>query len=180
MEPGLTEQRRETSAVLTLQRERRLFMGLLEDLIAGMLQGQGTGQGTGQAPGQAPGQPQPQLNQNQLGGLLQAAVAMLSDPRTGGIEGLMKRFQEAGLGDVIGSWVGPGQNQPVQPTQLERIFPTEVDQMSRQAGLPPQQGGSILAQILPQLIDQLTPKGQVPQQGQLGDLGSQLLKSLLR
>lgn len=155
-------------------------MGLLEQLIAGMLQGQAQGQAPD--PGQAPGQPQgqPQLNRNQLGGLLQAVIAMLSDPRTGGLEGLAKRFQDAGLGDVISSWIGTGQNRPIDPTQLERAFPNEVNQMSREAGLPPQQGGSILAQLLPQLIDQLTPKGQVPQKNQMGDLAGQLLKSLLR
>jgi uncharacterized protein YidB (DUF937 family) len=60
------------------------------------------------------------------------------------------------------------------------MFPGEVTQMSQQAGLPPQQGGAILAQILPQLIDQLTPRGQVPRQDQMSDLTGQLLKSLLR
>jgi uncharacterized protein YidB (DUF937 family) len=150
-------------------------MGLLEQLVAGMLaQGQGQGQTAGPSPGQ------PQLNQNQLGGLLQALVALLNDPRTGGIDGLAKRFQDAGLGDLIGSWIGTGQNRPIEPSQLERMFPTEVTQMSQQAGLPPQQGGSILAQLLPALIDQLTPTGQVPQQSQMGDLTGQLLKSLPR
>ena len=96
-------------------------MGLLEDLLAGMLQGQGQAQ----APGQQPARPQ--INQNQLGGLLQAIVAMLNDPRMGGLEGLIKRFQEAGLGDVISSWIGTGQNRPIHPAQLERMFPTEVD-----------------------------------------------------
>jgi uncharacterized protein YidB (DUF937 family) len=60
------------------------------------------------------------------------------------------------------------------------VFPDEVTQMSQKAGLPPREGGSILAQILPQLIDQLTPKGQIPPQNQMGDRAGQLLKSLLR
>jgi uncharacterized protein YidB (DUF937 family) len=81
---------------------------------------------------------------------------------------------------VISSWIGTGQNRPIDPTSLERMFPNEVTQMSEQAGLPPQQGGSILAQILPQLIDSLTPRGQVPQQSQMGDLTGQLLRNLLR
>ncbi len=155
-------------------------MGLLEQLIAGMLQGQGQAPGQAQAPGQGRMPGGSPINQNQLGSLLQAVVAMLSDPRTGGLDGLIKRFQEAGLGDVINSWVGTGQNRPIDPSSLERMFPTEVTEMSRQAGMPPQQGGSILAQILPQLIDQLTPKGQVPQQSQMGDVAGQLLKNLLR
>jgi len=150
-------------------------MGLLEQLIAGMLTPE---QGQGQIPGQPASQPQ--VNQSQVGGLLQALVAMLNDPRTGGIEGLAKRFQEEGLGGLINSWIGTGQNRPIEPSQLERMFPNEVTQMSQQAGLPPQQGGSILAQLLPALVDQLTPRGQVPQQSEMGDLTGQLLKSLLR
>jgi uncharacterized protein YidB (DUF937 family) len=150
-------------------------MALLDDLLTGMLnQAQGQPAGQGQVPGQAP------VNQAQLSGLLQAVIAMLNDPRVGGLEGLANRFRQAGLGDVISSWIGTGQNQPIDPGQLGRVFPNEVTQMSEQAGLPPQQGGSILAQILPQLIDQLTPRGQVPQQNQLGDLAGQLLKSMVR
>src|SRR5262245_45525218 len=68
-------------------------MGLLEDLLAGMLQGQGQAQ----APGQQP-MPGSQITRAQLGSLLAAVVAMLNDPRTGGLEGLIRRFQEAGLG----------------------------------------------------------------------------------
>jgi uncharacterized protein YidB (DUF937 family) len=139
-----------------------------------LTQGQGQTVGQSKIPGQAP------VNRGQLSGLLEAVIAMLNDPRVGGLEGLANRFQQAGLGDVISSWISTGQNQPIDPGQLGRVFPNEVTQMSQQAGLPPQQGGSILAQILPQLIDQLTPRGQVPQQNQLSDLTGQLLKSLRR
>jgi uncharacterized protein YidB (DUF937 family) len=55
-------------------------------------------------------------------------------------------------------------------------MPDDVTNISRQAGLGAQQGGSVLAQLLPQLIDRLTPNGRVPQQDQMG----QLLQSLLR
>lgn len=164
-------------------------MGLLDDLLASVLQGATQGQAPAQAPGQAPapgrtqGQPAPgqmPFDRTQLAALVTAVITMLNDPRVGGIDGLLKRFQQAGLGDLMDSWIGTGQNRPIDPGRLEQVFPDEVTQMSRQAGLPPQQGGSILAQILPQLIDQLTPSGRVPQQNQMADLGSQLLKSLLR
>jgi uncharacterized protein YidB (DUF937 family) len=146
-------------------------MALLDDLLNSMLdQGQG-GAGRPQA---AP------VNQTQLGGLAQAVITMLNDPRVGGIDGLMRRFQEAGLGDVASSWIGTGQNRPIDPSQLERVFPDDVTRMAQQVGLPPQQGGSLLAQLLPALIDQLTPQGRVPQQNQMSDLTGQLLKSLLR
>jgi uncharacterized protein YidB (DUF937 family) len=76
----------------------------------------------------------------------------------------------------VSSWVGTGQNQPIDPRQLQQAMPDDVTNISRQAGLGTQQGGSVLAQLLPQLIDRLTPNGRVPQQDQMG----QLLQSLLR
>lgn len=151
-------------------------MGLLDELLAGMLsqgglqgvpqQAQPDARQTGQAP----------VTQGQLAGLAQAAIAMLNDPRVGGIQGLAQRLQQAGLGDVVNSWIGTGQNRPVDPRELQEALPGEVTDISRQAGVPPQQAGSLLAQLLPRLIDHLTPNGQVPQQDQMG----QLLKSLLR
>jgi uncharacterized protein YidB (DUF937 family) len=80
----------------------------------------------------------------------------------------------------MSSGIGTGQNQAIDPTQLERTMPDEVTEVSRRAGVPPQQGGSLLAILLPQLIDRLTPQGRVPQQDQMSQLGSQLLQSLLR
>ena len=157
-------------------------MGLLDDLLAGMLsQGglQGGPQGgtvTGQVdPSQAG---QPQITRSQLAGLAQAAIAMLNDPLVGGIDGILRRCQQAGLGDIVSSWIGTGQNQPIDPRQLQQAMPDETTNVSRQAGLGEQQGGSVLAQLLPYLIDKLTPNGRVPQQDQMGQLSAQLLQSL--
>jgi hypothetical protein len=69
-------------------------MGALEDLIAAMLQGQGQVPGQAQAPGQGQIPGGPPINRDRLGGLLQAIVAMLSDPRTGGLEGLIRRSRK--------------------------------------------------------------------------------------
>jgi uncharacterized protein YidB (DUF937 family) len=151
-------------------------MGLLDDILAGILSqdrpqaGPQTGQAAPQPAGQA------QITQAQLAGMAQAVIAMLNDPRVGGLQGLLQRLQQAGLGDVVSSWVGTGQNQPIDPRQLQQAMPDDVTNISRQAGLGAQQGGSVLAQLLPQLIDRLTPNGRVPQQDQMG----QLLQSLLR
>jgi len=159
-------------------------MGLLDDLLAGMLSqgglqgGPGGGAVTGQVDPRQAGQPQ--ITQSQLSGLVQGAIAMLNDPRIGGIDGILRRCQQAGLGDVVSSWIGTGQNRPVDPGQLQEAMPDEITNISRQAGLGSQQGGSVLAQLLPYLIDRLTPNGRVPQQDQMGQLSSQLLQSLLR
>jgi uncharacterized protein YidB (DUF937 family) len=163
-------------------------MGLLDDLLAGMLSqgGLGSGPQTGPQSGSPAGQPdprqpdQPQITRSQLAGLAQAAIAMLNDPRVGGIDGILRRCQQAGLGDIVSSWIGTGQNQPIDPRQLQEAMPDEVSDVSRQAGVGTQQGGSVLAQLLPYLVDRLTPNGRVPQQDQMGQLSTQLLQSLLR
>ena len=151
-------------------------MGLLDELLAGMLS-QGGLQGASRSDQPDPRQPgQGQINQGQLSGLAGAVIAMLNDPRVGGFQGLLRRFQQAGLGDVVSSWVGTGQNQPIDPRQLQEAMPDDVTTISRQSGLGAQQCGSVLAQLLPQLIDRLTPNGRVPEQDEIG----QLLQGLRR
>ena len=150
-------------------------MGLLEQLLGSLL---GQGQPSqGPDPGQVAGG---QMNEDQLSGLVRAVITMLNDPRVGGLQGLAQRFQQGGLGDILNSWVGTGQNQPIDPGDLSQILGRDqLNQMSKQAGVPPQQGSSVLAVLLPQIIDRLTPQGQVPQQDQLAQSGATLLKNLL-
>jgi uncharacterized protein YidB (DUF937 family) len=118
---------------------------------------------------------------DQLGGLGAALVRMLSDRQSGGFQGLIDAFQRNGLGDVVGSWISPGQNTEISESQLEQVLGRDrVDDLTRQAGLSPQQGRPALAALLPQLIDKLTPDGHAPDDSQLGSLGSQLLSALRR
>ena len=87
----------------------------------------------------------------------------------GGLGGLVSKMQQGGLGDVVGSWVGTGQNLPVQPHQLGNALGHDtVTSMAGQLGLNNNDLLGQLAQMLPQVVDRLTPHGQVPQ----GDLGS--------
>jgi uncharacterized protein YidB (DUF937 family) len=145
-------------------------MGLLEQLLASVL-------GQSQVnPGQVGAG---RVDQSQVSGLAQAVIAMLNDPRVGGLQGLAQRFQQNGLGGILDSWVSTGQNQPIDPNSLQQVLGRDrVTQMAQQAGVPAQQGSSLLAVLLPQLIDQLTPQGQMPQQNQLAQAGASLLKNL--
>jgi uncharacterized protein YidB (DUF937 family) len=137
-------------------------MGLLDQVLGSVLGGNAQGG----------------VTQQHASGMAEALVAMLNDPRTGGIEGLMRRFQQGGLGDVFSSWVGTGQNQPISADDLSRVLGQgQLSQISQQANVPPQQAPSLLAQLLPVLIDQLTPRGQVPPQNQLGDTLASVLGS---
>ena len=159
-------------------------MGLL-DIVGGVLGGQpGQGQGGGLGDLAAMlGQGGAGAQGGGQGGqaaLLQLVLGMLANNgQGGGLGGLMERFQSAGLGEQMNSWVGTGQNLPVSPEQLGSVFgQDQMAQMAEKMGLSTGDLGAQLSQLLPQAVDQLTPGGQAPAGG-LGDLGD-LLGQLMR
>jgi uncharacterized protein YidB (DUF937 family) len=80
----------------------------------------------------------------------------------GGVQGLVSRFEQNGLGPTIKSWVGTGPNQPVSPEQLHQaIGPSVMAALAAKAGLSPQDLASKLAMVLPKAVDALTPTGKV-------------------
>jgi uncharacterized protein YidB (DUF937 family) len=88
----------------------------------------------------------------------------------GGLGGLINAFQRNGMGDQMQSWIGTGQNMPISPDQLQQVLGQgTIGQIAQQLGLSPQASASGLSELLPQLIDRLTPNGQAPQ-GDLGDI----------
>ncbi|HBY61688.1 MAG TPA: hypothetical protein DEH78_17845 [Solibacterales bacterium] len=98
----------------------------------------------------------------------------------GGLGGLVSAFQKGGLGDVVNSWVGVGQNLPISPEQLQGVLGSDaIGGLASKLGLSPEAAGSQLSQLLPTLIDQLTPNGQMPAAGNLLELGAGLLKGFL-
>jgi uncharacterized protein YidB (DUF937 family) len=87
----------------------------------------------------------------------------------GGLAGLVAKFQQAGLGEAVGSWVGTGQNLPVSADQISSALGSDtVARLAEQAGLGHGDVAHQLSQMLPQLVDKLTPNGQMPQGGDLG------------
>ena len=86
----------------------------------------------------------------------------------GGLDVLINQFKQSGLEDVINSWIGVGQNQPVSPNQLRQVLGNEtVNNLSRQTGAPQEDLLSQLSKYLPGVIDRLTPNGQVPSDAEL-------------
>lgn len=117
--------------------------------------------------------------QRQSRGLAEGLLDLLQHDKGGGIDWLRERFQQSGLGDVVASWIGTGQNRPVSPEQLNAALGREqVEALSRKAGLSPDQGAGILSRYLPEFIDKLTPEGQVPEKSQLSTLGKVILGGL--
>jgi len=119
------------------------------------------------------------------GDLLGAVIGMLGQGGAsgglGGLGGLVSKFEQAGLGHIVNSWVGTGANHAVTADQLGGVLGSDtVANLARQLGLNPQDALGQLTQVLPQVVDKLTPQGQIPHGdiGGMGDLGN-LLGGLL-
>ena len=109
------------------------------------------------------------------GVLLQQLVAMLSKP--GALQQLMGSFQGAGLENILQSWVGTGQNLPISPDQVKQVLGSgKVAELAKSAGISESETASSLSGLLPQVIDKITPGGNVPAQGELGNLMGSLGK----
>jgi uncharacterized protein YidB (DUF937 family) len=113
--------------------------------------------------------------------LLNAVVGMLANgSQQGGLGGLVQGFEQAGLGHLVSSWIGSGQNLPVSADQLSQVLGGAggtLGQLAQQTGLSHGDLAGQLSQMLPEVINHLTPSGQAPQGG-LGDVAS-ILSSLL-
>lgn len=143
-------------------------MGLLDSVVGSVLGGAQSG-GAGGLDG---------------GGLASVLGELLgNDGAHGGLDGLFAKFNQAGLGPLIASWIGSGANLPVSGDQLHDVLGRDaMSGMAQRMGIDPGQLAGQLAQVLPGLIDQLTPHGQAPAGGlgSSGDLMGSLLGSLLK
>ncbi|MBK8092359.1 MAG: DUF937 domain-containing protein [Verrucomicrobiaceae bacterium] len=131
------------------------------------------------------------LAKNVLGGMLggnsggqqQDPAAMLSGllNQSGGLQGLMGQFQKAGLGDQFSSWVGTGENQPVNADQVQNALGGDAIQgLASKLGLNAGSLTPLLAQFLPLVIDKLTPKGQIEQNEPGADQLQNVLGSVMK
>jgi uncharacterized protein YidB (DUF937 family) len=119
-------------------------MGLLDELLGGVMGGM-TG-GAGRAQPQNP--------------LLQIALQLLQ--QNGGLEGILGRFQQAGYADQAQSWISTGENRPISADDLQQVLGQgQLGQIAQQLGLGQREAADGLASMLPQVIDRMTPQGQV-------------------
>ena len=148
-------------------------MGLLDTVIGALAGGPGGVQATQGEPGTQ-------------GALLNAVIGMLANKGGGpagdgggGLGDLVGRFTQGGLGDVIGSWIGHGQNAPISGDQLGNVLGADtLGKLAARLGLSQGEVAGQRSQMLPQVIDRLTPNGQVPSGGLggIGDILAQLAK----
>ncbi len=112
--------------------------------------------------------------------LVNAIMGVLGNQQSGGLEGLVQQFTGKGLGQIINSWVGTGENLPISPEQIQKgLGSNTLNQIASQAGVAPGDIASHLSKLLPQVVDKLTPEGKIPQ-GDVMTQGMDLLKSLLK
>src|SRR6266478_8680395 len=90
----------------------------------------------------------------QHAGALGMLLEYINSPQVGGIAGLQQMFQEKGLGGVVASWIGTGQNLPVSADQLQRVLHCDALQnIAAKMGMDQGQVTSVLSQMLPNVVD---------------------------
>lgn len=120
-------------------------MGLF-DAIVGAIQGQASGANSAQ------------------GDLLGSVMGMLNDPKVGGLSGLVEKFTQGGLGEQVASWVSTGKNLPVSAEQIQSaLSSTGLHDIAAKFGINTTDMAAQLSNLLPQVIDKLTPDGKVPE-----------------
>ena len=89
----------------------------------------------------------------------------------GGLGGLLDKLQKGGLGNAANSWVGSGPNQPVSPGQLgSALGPDIIKTIAQRSGLSEEEITKQLSQVLPGVVDKLTPQGRLPTMAELSEM----------
>ena len=134
-----------------------LLDGVLGNLVGGLLGGQPPQGAQAQSP------------------LLEMALRLLQ--QNGGLQGVLGKFEQAGLGQQAQSWISAGQNLPIDAGAISKIFGQgQLGEIAQQLGITHEQAAGQLAQALPQVVDKLTPQGQIPENH--SDLVNQALAML--
>jgi uncharacterized protein YidB (DUF937 family) len=135
--------------------------GGLQDVLGGMLGGGSAGGGTG----------------TKAGGMNLGAVAAVLAPlvmkllKGGGLQKLVQNAQANGLASEADSWVGTGPNQQVSGDQMKKVVGDDaVQQVAQEAGISEDEAAGVLAQVVPQVVNGLSPNGQLPSDDDLDQL----------
>jgi|GEM_PF-142009 len=110
---------------------------------------------------------------DKAGTLLSGLLSLITNQETGGFGGFINRFKDAGLGDVATSWIGGGDNTEFSNEQIESALGSDaIGNIAEQAGIDKEKATSALGFMLPQVVDSLTPNGEIPDhEGLLSKVG---------
>jgi len=136
-------------------------MGILDEMAKGLL-GKVLGGGSSQNP------------------LMDIVLGLITNPQTGGLQGLIQTFKEKGLGNAMSSWISTGENQPVSGDQIQHALGGNfIQQIAEQLGSSKSEVSGSLSNLLPEIIDKLTPSGTLPEGDALNQGLNRLKKDLL-
>ena len=107
---------------------------------------------------------------DKAGGLLAAVLGMIADPASGGFGGFIDKFKNAGMGDLVSSWIGTGDSQPMTSEQVTAALGDKtIDSVAKTAGIDGSTAATAMAGMIPQVVDSLTPDGNMPDESGLLD-----------
>jgi len=122
-------------------------MGLLDSIA---------GQVSGALAGAAGGQSHP--------GLMEVVTTLLTNAQGGGLQGLVQQFEQQGLGHLVQSWIGTGENLAITPDQVQAVLgEPHIQAVASKLGLSAADVTNQLAGLLPHAVDSVTPGGAMPQ-----------------
>jgi uncharacterized protein YidB (DUF937 family) len=110
-------------------------------------------------------------------------VLSMVNNHPGGLPALVQGFEQNGLGGVVNSWMASDvPNQPVSGAQVQNVLGSQqLQDLAAKLGVSPEVASGLAAQVLPGIIDHLTPNGQVPAGGSnLMELGEGLLRNFMK
>ena len=124
--------------------------GGLGDLLGGLTGGGSSGGGGSSMAGMA--------------GLAAAMAPMVGGfLKSGGLDKLLSGFKEEGMEKEAASWVGTGTNEPISAKQVEQVVDSDkIDEVATELGVSHDQAATVLADVIPGVVDAVTPAGQVP------------------
>jgi uncharacterized protein YidB (DUF937 family) len=110
-----------------------------------------------------------------------AAMGLLGSGGASGLTGLLDKLSAGGLGDQVQSWVGSGPNEKITGPQLAQAMDKEnLHKVAQEAGVSDDEAANGLAEMLPDVVNQLTPDGKLPDMGQLDDMIGGLVKQFTK
>lgn len=114
-------------------------------------------------------------------GLLNHLIDFLHRPETGGLQGLILKFEKAGLGPQIQSWIGTGKPLPITPDEVTRALRSEeIAELATKAGVSTEQASRQISELLPQAIKHFAPDAKLPGARVFGDVATSLEEKFIK
>ncbi|MEN0616323.1 YidB family protein [Klebsiella indica] len=109
---------------------------------------------------------------------LQAIMAWIE--QQGGIQGILEKFRNGGLGEIVESWLSQQSNMLVNSEQIASVFGSPaLQELGAKLGIDSQTASALIAEYLPKIVDGLSPQGEASAEGDLVSAGINLLKGKL-